>query len=70
MDTGLFVLALAVFPLASLGGSISFLPGGLGATEGGIVALVILLSGISHEAAVLSALLCRAAIVSGTYWER
>ena len=60
----LFVLALAVFPLASLGGSISFLPGGLGATEGGIIALGILLGGLSQEVVVLSALLSRVAILS------
>ena len=45
VDFPLFFLALAVFPLASLGGSLSFLPGGLGITEGGIVALGILLGG-------------------------
>ena len=59
----LFVVALAVFPLASLGGSISFLPGGLGVTEGGITALGILLGGLPQEAVVLSALLSRLAIL-------
>ena len=59
----LFTIALAVFPLASLGGSLSFLPGGLGVTEGGIVALGILLGGLSQEAIVLSALLSRLAIL-------
>jgi len=59
----MFAMALAVFPLASLGGSISFLPGGLGVTEGGIVALGILLAGLSQEAIVLSALLSRLAIL-------
>ncbi|KPJ53888.1 MAG: hypothetical protein AMJ37_01080 [Dehalococcoidia bacterium DG_18] len=62
-DSHLFVLALAVFPLASLGGSISFLPGGLGATEGGLVALGILLGGFSVETVVLAALLSRVAIL-------
>lgn len=59
----LFALALAVFPLASLGGSISFLPGGLGVTEGGITALGMLLGGLPQETVVLSALLSRAAIL-------
>ena len=64
VDSHLFILALAVFPLASLGGSISFLPGGLGATEGGLVALGMLLGGLSAEAAILAALLSRVAILS------
>jgi len=63
MDSHLFVLALAVFPLASLGGSISLLPGGLGATEGGLTALGILLGNLSVETVVLAALLSRAAIL-------
>ncbi len=63
VDSHLFVVALAVFPLASLGGSLSFLPGGLGATEGGLTALGILLAGLSLETAILAALLSRAAIL-------
>jgi len=59
----LFAVALAVFPLASLGGSLSFLPGGLGVTEGGITALGILLGGLPEEAVVLSAFLSRLAIL-------
>jgi uncharacterized protein (TIRG00374 family) len=59
----LFVVALAVFPLASIGGSISFLPGGLGVTEGGITALGILLGNLPQEVVVLSALLSRLAIL-------
>ena len=59
----LFTIALAVFPLASLGGSLSFLPGGLGVTEGGIVALGTLLGGLPAEAVVVSALLSRLAIL-------
>ena len=59
----LFVLALAVFPLASLGGSLSFLPGGLGVTEGGIIAFGILLGGLPQELVLLSALLSRIAIL-------
>jgi uncharacterized protein (TIRG00374 family) len=59
----LFSIALAVFPLASLGGSLSFLPGGLGVTEGGIVALGILLGDLPKEGVVLSALLSRLIIM-------
>ena len=62
-DLNLFLVALAVFPLASIGGSLSFLPGGLGATEGGLVVLGVLLGGLSAETAVLAALLSRAAIL-------
>jgi len=42
----LFVVALAVYPLASLAGALSLLPAGLLATEGGLVALGILLGGL------------------------
>ena len=59
----LFTVALAVFPLASLGGSLSFLPGGLGVTEGVIAALGILLGSLPQETLVLSALLSRLAIL-------
>ena len=59
----LFVIALVVFPLASLGGSLSFLPGGLGVTEGGLVGLGVLLAGLSPEEAILAALISRAAIL-------
>ncbi len=59
----LFALALAVFPLASFAGSVSFLPGGLGVTEGGITALGMLLGGLPQETVALSALLTRTAIL-------
>ena len=62
-SVNLFFVALAVFPLASLGGSISFLPGGLGVTEGGITALGVLLGGLSQETVVFAALLSRLAIL-------
>ncbi len=62
-DWHLFVIALAVFPLASLGGSLSFLPGGLGATEGGLVALGILLGGLAEETALMASLISRTAIL-------
>ncbi len=63
ISSHLFAVALAVFPLASLGGSLSFLPGGIGVTEGGITALGILLGNLPQEAVVLSALLSRLAIL-------
>lgn len=58
----LFLLALAAFPLASLAGSLSFLPGGLGVTEGGLVALGVLVGGLSKETVILAALFTRLAI--------
>ena len=60
---GLFVVALAVFPLASMAGSLSLLPAGLGVTEGGLVALAVLFGGADSNTAVLAALLSRAAIL-------
>ena len=63
IDSNLFIVALAIFPLASLGGSLSFLPGGLGVTEGGLAALGILIGDLSEETAILAALLSRAAIL-------
>jgi uncharacterized protein (TIRG00374 family) len=63
LDYHYFLVALAIFPLASLGGSLSFLPGGLGATEGGLVALGVLVGGLTTETAVVAALLSRAVIL-------
>jgi glycosyltransferase 2 family protein len=59
----LYIFALAAFPLASLGGSLSFLPAGLGVTEGGLAVLAIFLGGLSPETAVFAAFLARAAIL-------
>jgi len=59
----MFLVALAVFPLASLAGSLSLVPGGLGMTEVGLVGLGVLLGGLPTEVAVLAALLSRAAIL-------
>ena len=63
VEPRLLWVALAVFPLASVLGSISFLPGGVGVTEGGLVALGVLLGDLPGEVAVLAALLSRAAIL-------
>jgi uncharacterized membrane protein YbhN (UPF0104 family) len=62
-EPSLFLVALAVFPLASLGGSLSLMPGGLGMTEVGLVGLGVLLGGLPAEVAVLAALLTRATIL-------
>ncbi len=58
-----YIFALAAFPLASLGGSVSFLPAGLGVTEGGLAALGLFLGGLPPETAVFAALLSRLAIL-------
>jgi len=62
-EVSLYIYALAAFPLASLGGSVSFLPAGLGVTEGGLAALGLFLGGLSQETAVSAALLSRVAIL-------
>jgi uncharacterized membrane protein YbhN (UPF0104 family) len=59
----LFVAALAVFPLASLIGALSLVPGGLGATEGSLAALGAGLAGIAIEASLAVGLVARAAIL-------
>jgi uncharacterized membrane protein YbhN (UPF0104 family) len=59
----LFIVALAAFPLASLGGSLSFLPGGLGVTEGGLVALGMAFASLNAEPALVAALMARVAIL-------
>ena len=59
----LFAIAVAVFPLASLAGSFSFLPAGIGVTEGGLVALGILMGNLPEEKVILAALLARAVIL-------
>ncbi|MBI2855959.1 MAG: flippase-like domain-containing protein [Chloroflexi bacterium] len=63
VDSYLFLVALAVFPLASLAGSLSFLPGGVGATEGSLAGLGILIGGLASETALVAALLSRTAIL-------
>lgn len=63
VDLRLLWVALAVFPLASLLGSISFLPGGVGVTEAGLAALSVMVGDLPGEVAVLAALLSRSAIL-------
>lgn len=63
VEPPLFVVALAVFPLASLIGALSLVPGGLGATEGSLAALGAGLAGMAIEASLAIGLIARAAIL-------
>jgi len=65
-EPGVATLAGAcfVYPLATLAGALSFLPGGLGVTEGGIAGLLTATLGASAAAATAAALLIRAAIIA------
>jgi uncharacterized protein (TIRG00374 family) len=63
VELHLFVLALAVYPLGALGGALSLLPAGLGAAEGGLIALGVLVGGLSGDVALAAALLSRVAVL-------
>jgi uncharacterized membrane protein YbhN (UPF0104 family) len=65
IGSGGLALALAVFPLASLGGALSMLPAGMGVTEGGIAGLSASVSGVTFDQGLAAALLTRA-VISGT----
>ena len=52
-----------IFPMASLAGSLSLLPAGIGVTEGGITGLTQAIVGAPRSMAVASALLARALIL-------
>jgi uncharacterized membrane protein YbhN (UPF0104 family) len=65
VGSGGLAVAIAVFPLASLGGAVSLLPAGLGVTEGGIAGLVAGVSGASFDQGLAAALVTRA-VISGT----
>jgi len=56
-------IVLAVFPLASLAGALSLMPGGLGATEGGLATLGVVLGDLAAELSAVAGLLARAAIL-------
>jgi len=56
-------VGLAIFPLASLAGAVSLLPGGLGATEGGLATLGVTLGGLAAEVSAVAGLLARATIL-------
>jgi uncharacterized membrane protein YbhN (UPF0104 family) len=57
------VQAAFIFPMATLAGSLSLMPGGMGVTEGGITGMTQALVGASRSVAVASALLVRALIL-------
>ncbi|MBI2966065.1 MAG: flippase-like domain-containing protein [Chloroflexi bacterium] len=59
----LVIAALAVFPLASLIGALSLLPGGLGATEGSLAALGAGIAGMTLEGSLAAGLIARSAIL-------
>lgn len=55
--------AAFIYPFATMLGTLSFLPGGLGVAEGSIAGLTATLAGADGSTAVAAALLIRAAIV-------
>lgn len=55
--------AAFIFPIATLAGALSLLPGGIGVTEGGIVGMTQAILGAPRSLAVASALLVRALIL-------
>ena len=57
------VQAAFIFPIATLAGSLSLMPGGMGVTEGGITGMTQAIVGASRSVAVASALLVRAMIL-------
>jgi uncharacterized protein (TIRG00374 family) len=59
----LAVQAAFIFPIATLAGSLSLMPGGMGVTEGGITGMTQAIVGASRSVAVASALLARALIL-------
>ena len=63
MTWELLIQAGFIFPVASLAGSLSLLPGGLGVTEGSITAMTQAILDAPRSLAVASALLVRAVIL-------
>jgi uncharacterized protein (TIRG00374 family) len=63
MTWELVIQAGFIFPVASLAGSLSLLPGGLGVTEGSITGMTQAIVGASRSLAAASALLVRAVIL-------
>ena len=63
MTWDLVIQASFIFPVASLAGSLSLLPGGLGVTEGSITGMTQAIIGAPRSVAVASALLVRAVIL-------
>ena len=60
---GLMGQAAFIYPLATLLGTFSFLPGGIGIAEGGIAGMLRATAGTSAAVATASALVIRFAIV-------
>ena len=58
-----FLIALAIYPLASLAGALSMLPAGIGVTEGGLAGLAVAVGGMDGDVALAAALLARVAIL-------
>jgi uncharacterized protein (TIRG00374 family) len=63
MTWELLIQAGFIFPVASLAGSLSLLPGGLGVTEGSITGMTQAIVGAPRSLAAASALLVRAVIL-------
>jgi uncharacterized protein (TIRG00374 family) len=60
-----FLIALAIYPLASLAGALSMLPAGIGVTEGGLAGLAVAVGGMDGDVALAATVLARAAILGG-----
>jgi uncharacterized protein (TIRG00374 family) len=63
MTWELLAQAAFIFPVATLAGSLSMLPGGIGVTEGSITGMTQAILGASRSVAAASALLVRAVIL-------
>jgi uncharacterized membrane protein YbhN (UPF0104 family) len=63
LDAHMFVIAIGIYPLASLGGALSLLPAGLGATEGGLTGLAVVVGGLDGDIAVAATLVARTAVL-------
>ena len=59
----IFLIALAIYPLASLAGALSMLPAGIGVTEGGLAGLAVALGGLDGDVALAATVLARASIL-------
>ena len=59
----LFLIALAIYPLASLAGALSMLPAGIGVTEGGLAGLAVAVGGMDGDIALAATVLARASIL-------
>jgi uncharacterized membrane protein YbhN (UPF0104 family) len=63
-DAGLMAKAAFVYPVATLVGTLSLLPGGLGITEGGIAGMLQAVAGVAAGPAAGAALLIRVVIIA------